>query len=193
MALIKPAPAYSTRQTLADGLKKFAKPDDPMVAALANAPCQWVFTLALPDLAKNGGGIANAKAAGWRFLASAGSDAAAAEVSEPPQGHPPKMRSFARGPQFQQAIQAAQEVEALPQARDQHYELRVLRVPGLLMEAFWLKAQGGGEDYVIPYLVPDPQRQYRRVFPMSEFLDTVRPLAENALVFNDSPSSRKSS
>ncbi|HTR34697.1 MAG TPA: hypothetical protein VMH80_02270 [Bryobacteraceae bacterium] len=192
MALIKPAPTNTMRQTLTDGLKKFVQPDDPMVSALANGPCHWVFTLALPELLGNGGGIAKAKAAGWRFLASSGNDTAAAELSEPPPGgRPLKVRSFARGPQFLQAIHAAREVEGLPQASDQHYELRVLRVPGLLMEGFWLKAQGTGEDYVVPYVVPEGQREYRRVLSMSEFLNTVRPLAEAAIAFDDSPRGRK--
>jgi hypothetical protein len=189
MPLLNPPPSSQTRQALADGVPKFAGPDDVFVAALINAPGLRVFTVGLQDLkgiAPDVTGIAGDQPAGWRFLAGAAGQAVAAEVTEPAAGKPPKMRSLSRGPQIDDATQAGSEVETLAEVQNQIYELRVLRIPGLLIEGLWLKSQAGGVDLVAPYLTLNNDLKSKRVFPMNEFLNIVRILAEK-LQFDDLP------
>jgi len=174
MAIIMPVPDRLTRLTLAAQLPGFLRPGDPLISALANAPGQRVFTLTLPAIASDRRIADAATPAGWRFLAGAGAQTASAEVSEPIDGNPPKLRSVSRGPQIAHALQATRQSEALDRASETDFELRVLRVPGLLIEAIWLKQQGGDDDLIIPYLTPLPQADASRVLPVREFLEILR-------------------
>jgi len=174
MAIIMPLPDRLTRLTLAAGLPNFLRPDDPLVPALANAPGQRVFILSLPQIREERRELDGTTSAGWRFLATAGGQTAAAEVSQAADGEPPKLRSVSRGSQVAPAIQATYEAEGLDQASTQDFELRVLRVPGLLIECIWLKSQGGGEDLVIPYLTPARRPEAERILSIQRFLGVLR-------------------
>ena len=191
MAIIMPVPDRLTRLTLAAGLPDFLRPDDPLVPALANASGQRVFILSLPQIREERKELDGTTTVGWRFLASAGGQTAAAEVSEAAEGKPPKVRSVSRGTQVAQAIRATHQAEALDQAADQDFELRLLRVPGLLIECIWLKSQSGGEDLVIPYLTPERRPEAERVLSIQRFLGILRDSPAARKDADDSPRSRR--
>jgi len=63
-----------------------------------------------------------------------------------------------------------------------------LGIPGLLIEALWLRDVGPAPtlDFVVPYrhLIPELDRE--RAYTEAEFLGVVQPLATERLKFNDS-------
>ena len=96
---------------------------------------------------------------------------------------PPQMTALTRGPEIASAIRAAQRVRDFPRVKDPQYEyeLRVLKIAGLLLEVFWLKAKTGS-DLVVPYfaLFRD-ELNVMRVLQVDDFLKIVKPLAEKRL------------
>jgi len=184
MALIKPVPSDQTKRALLTGVADFIAKTDPLGNVLKQTPLGLhVFTLRLQDIV-NGVGIAGAKSAGWRFLAgSPFGPAVAGDVIERP-GAAPKMTSVSRDPLIAAAIRATHEVETLPEVQRNDYELRVVRIPGLLIEAFWLKSTAGGPDLAIPVLTRTKQLQPMKVYPLDEFLNIVGPLTRSFLAFD---------
>jgi hypothetical protein len=67
-----------------------------------------------------------------------------------------KIIGLSRGPEAALAVQAARELRSLPEIADLDYELRVLTLPGLLTEAFWLWRAGNAPPepaggYIVPF------------------------------------------
>ena len=98
----------------------------------------------------------------WRFIAgdlTAGLAAgcwATAEVD----GVPPKILAAIQGAEAADVLSSANRLNNLNVVNgqpDNHYDVRVLRVPGLSLEAFWLKFTGVGaagvasSDWIVPY------------------------------------------
>ena len=142
---------------------------------------QVIYALGLQDLLATG--LQNARKVGWRFLAGSGlRQAVAANVTET-DDQPPQMTALTRGPEIASAIRAAQRIRDFPQIKDPpcEYELRVLKIPGILLEVFWLKAKTGG-DLVVPYfaLFRD-DLNVMKVLKVDEFLDIVKPLVKKRL------------
>src|SRR2546429_2368554 len=184
MALIKPAASDEVRRALIAAIADFVEPDDPLGPALHKAELGLhIFTLGLSNIA-NQEGFADAKSAGWRFLAgSSVGEAIAGDVMEIPPGTAPRMTSVSHDPLVGRAIQAVHELESLPEVHDQDYELNVVRIPGLLIEAFWLKSRGKGPDLVIPVLTRETGLKRMKPYPMEQFLTEVEPLVEKFLAF----------
>src|SRR6266516_1036125 len=89
--------------------------------------------------------LADAKMAGWQFLAGGQLGApVAGHVTMSAQDPAWKMTSLSRGPRIADFLQAAIKlitlVQPLEDLQIQNYELRMLSIPGLLIEAFWLKS-----------------------------------------------------
>jgi hypothetical protein len=80
-------------------------------------------------------------------------------------------------------------LENLPDLHGRSYDPRLLRIPGLYIEAFWLKPLSPGDetDLVVPYHTPLKDLDPAKPYPIKDFLDRIRPLAEQALAVNDSP------
>jgi hypothetical protein len=60
----------------------------------------------------------------------------------------------------------------------------MLSIPGLLIEAFWLKSPGGDKDYVVPYNALSAELLEKPLLQMDEFLRTIWKLAEERLRFD---------
>jgi hypothetical protein len=77
--------------------------------------------------------------------------------------------------------------------QDTGYELRLLRIPGMLVDAFWLHSRTGQPDFAFPILAPAAVE--RRLYQMEDFVKTLQPLAGKYLGFNRGggmrPQSRK--
>jgi hypothetical protein len=79
-----------------------------------------------------------------------------------------------------QLVKEAQDLNYQAQMPQGEFEPRMLRVPGLLLTAIWLKALGGQADCVVPLhtrLSKLPEKWYS----MDNFLKIVQPLAEERL------------
>ena len=148
MALLKPTPPEAVRRALAIGVADFLDKRDPFRKVLLQAPLALhVFTLGLDDLSHekprevevnrtrpDGGGVlAGAKSAGWRFLAATPSGVISGDVIESHSGKPPRLIAVSRDPLVRKAIQATHELESMRESDAKHYQLQVLRIPGILL------------------------------------------------------------
>jgi hypothetical protein len=181
MAIIKPTVSGAISQAFLKGVADFTT-----LGELGPATAWHVFTVGLGDIAGNAG-IQNAKPAGWRFLASGASGRViAGEVPEASPDGTFSMTSLAHGPNVAASLQSAAQLDALDKAQAADYDLLTLRIPGLLVEAFWLKSRSGGADLVVPYVTRNKQLELNRAYSLEEFLGIVRPLAAKRLTFDDS-------
>ena len=178
MPLNKPDPPLAVQRAFVEGLPKFTHLRD-----LGGSPGQQIFTLGLKDIA-SGLGIDRAQAVGWRFL---GGDAmglaVAGHVKSSDGNRPPALTGLSHGPEIGDHLRAARLVESLLEVQTNDYELRVLLIPGLLMEAFWLKARGNWPDLVVLFRKASTHLEYMKAYPAGPFLDLARPWALERLKF----------
>lgn len=186
MSLIEPNPSPAAMLALFARWGDFAGPSDPSLNTLLYVHpeqhnMQVIYALGLQDLMASG--LKNARKIGWRFLAaSALRQAVAANLTQVGDGAP-QMTALTRGPEIASAIRAAQRVHEFPPAKDPkyEYELRVLKIPGVLLEVFWLKATNGN-DLVVPYFALFCDKlNVMRVLQVDEFVDIVKPLVQKRL------------
>jgi hypothetical protein len=158
-------------------------PADIFPAALQ---AQQVFYLSLNEAAKNSGTI-NPPSAGWRFLAgNANSGQLLARVVQIPPSQNWKLTGVFYGQRVSDAIAASSYLQNLPEVATNDYELRVLTVPGLNLEAFWLVAQSpASADLIVPFpLASDqliPSLKAQNPYKLVTFLALIRPLAGGLL------------
>jgi hypothetical protein len=187
MSLIEPNPSPSAMLAVFARWKDFAGASDPSLDTLLYVypeqhNMQVIYALGLEDLRASG--LQNARKVGWRFLAGSGLRQAVAANLAQTGNEPPQMTALTRGPEIASAIRAAQRIrDDFPLVKDPQYEyeLRVLKIPGILLEVFWLKAKTGG-DLVVPYFALFCDKlNVMRVLQADEFLDIVKPLAKKRL------------
>jgi hypothetical protein len=171
------------KQTYLSPTPPLPSPADIFPGALQ---AQQVFYLSLKEAANNSGTI-NPPSAGWRFLAgNANSGQLLARVVQIPPSQTWKLTGVFYGQRVSDAIVASAYLQNLPEVGSNDYELRVLTVPGLNMEAFWLVAQSvGSVDLVVPFpraadqLIPSLKAQ--NPYKLVTFLALIRPLAGGLL------------
>ena len=204
MPLISPTPPPEVLEAFSTGVRAFVRdPADekvyeqafagespvlPRLEDLGKAPYQAVqqmFRLELDDAAR-GGGPERAKEAGWRFFAGESPETALlGRVTRRGPNEPWRMTSASYGPRVWAALEDSRALQALPRVRDAQYVLRVLAVPALQLETFWIAAQAGGTDLVAPF--PASPNQLLRelneqpVYTMSAFVDTLGYVARREL------------
>jgi hypothetical protein len=186
MSLIEPNPSPSAMLALFARWEDFAGPSDPSLNTLLYVHpeqhnMQVIYALGLQDLMASG--FKNARKVAWRFLASSALRQAVAANLAQVGDEAPQMTALTRGAEIASAIRAAQRVREFPPAKDPQYEyeLRVLKIPGVLLEVFWLKAKTGS-DLVVPYFALFCDKlNVMRVLQVDEFLDIVKPLVQKRL------------
>ena len=147
---------------------------------------QQVFYLSLNEAANHSGTI-NPPSAGWRFLAgNASSGQLLARVVQIPSSQTWKLTGVFYGQRVSDAIAASSYLQNLPEVGSNDYELRVLTVPGLNLEAFWLVARSATSvDLIVPFprvteqLIPSLRAQ--NPYKLVTFLALIRPLAGGLL------------
>jgi hypothetical protein len=72
-----------------------------------------------------------------------------------------------------------------PDLQEGLYELRVLSIPALSINAIWLYSASG--SILIPVGVTSPTLELGRKYPESEFLNAIRNRAQARLAFNNAP------
>jgi hypothetical protein len=109
-----------------------------------------------------------------------------------PAGHafdgPVRMTSLSQGPIidgiFKNAVDLANIKEELGQkfGLTDEYEPRVLKIPGLLVTAIWLKSQAaGGADWIVPLHTKIDDLQKEPLVTMEKFLEITQSLAKARL------------
>jgi hypothetical protein len=115
-----------------------------------------IYHLGIRDLVRVADPSMDGKLVGWRYYAM-GHGADAAIAGDVDLSTPPRVIRLSYGPVVRKALAAQRDdVRKVPDIDTTRYEPRLLRVPGLLAEMFWLKSlsqprpdQDSG--WVIPY------------------------------------------
>jgi hypothetical protein len=180
-------------KTFAEVLKNyFDDPQDSLLLALIREErvfMQQVFTLGLQPINNHSPLREIATNPALRFLASSQEKAVAAELTlGGPQDEPWIVTSISTGPGVNQAFQAAQHVNAIESQLGgdaDRYQLRVLRIPALSVEGFWLADPLHEErDKIVPYYA-GRNLDVMQPYPVADFLASLRPSAEKRLAFHN--------
>jgi hypothetical protein len=179
-----------TRQKFAGSAPSLPSPADISPdGILRNHDPQPVFILGLNDVVENNG-IGAAKAAGWRFFAG---DAKFKTVMGRVTRRPPSLQwsltaayygePVADRDRVWDVLQASHSLVELPEVQTGTFELRILAIPGLNLEVFWLMAHSAGSsDLAVPFPAPPkqpiPELNDSVVLPMTSFLTKIAPLAQ---------------
>jgi hypothetical protein len=143
-----------------------------------------IFVLGLRQLA-SGIVARGAKQAGWQFL-TIDPKGVITSGEAPVAGSSAERAAITRsqGPSWIKAFSAYGDAKKLGQLIDNDYEPRTLRIPGLRIEAFWLRRKLGDDsseqldaDLVVPFHTFNPDLLAQQVFSMKNFLAIVQPLA----------------
>ena len=172
--LKQPDPSKRITDAMLDGLKDVIYP-------------QQVYTLGLKDLkARNGG---RAKLAGWRFTGKVAGRDICVHVGHRIRSKSPAMSRLTYGPDVTRARDAIRKAAKSPEVRAHNYELRLLSIPALSVEAVWLKSQTGRHDLMLPYF-PAAGLRSMRFYPLEKFLTVLQPKAQERLMLDHAPRAR---
>jgi hypothetical protein len=188
MSLNSPSLPGAAIEAFQRGLPDFFETDDlsPFPADLTNTFPLQLYNLSLRDIV-NKTGLTNAVLVGWRVLADGGAALTPAAASVARVGESWSLASVSRGPGIDKALYAARTILSkagtLPQVAAADYESRLLSVPGLLTDTFWLKSFSSAGDLVIPYDTLIRELDPTHAYGAEEFLTKLRPLAQSRLDF----------
>jgi hypothetical protein len=157
-------------------------PPPPDTTKLREQP---IYTLGIRVLAQGG---TSAGQVGWHCLCPT-SKGTSIGCDVPYVNSAPDLRaSQSQGSAIDSAAAALDWISEHPEIErtGEAYECRLLRIPGLLIEAFWLKAPPynnglASHDFVVPFHTYEKGLMAKRLWPMAEFLNIVRPLARSRL------------
>jgi len=117
------------------------------------------------------------KAIVWRFLAQSESgEVFAAEVSNAADGTP-HLVSVARDSRIQVALRAVRGLDHFKTLADDNYDISLLRVTGVLMEAIWLRSTTTGKQYVMPILAGPKELRLGDLYTEEQLKPIIRELA----------------
>ena len=194
MSFTEPNPPHAVSLAYTTGIAKFLKAGDPSLTDThpGHQHAAQVFVLGLEDLCKRVE-LKNARPLGWRFLTGARSgNALVADVLVVGPDGQPTLTGVSRGPGVTRTLHASQDLRKLPEAEG--HELQVLAIPGLLTEAFWLRAIPGKSknDFVVPFLTTSKELLVMRPYSPKEFLEIAKELAQKRLAGRDLAPARRS-
>jgi hypothetical protein len=200
MPLITPATPPSAAVAFNAGLPKFLAnapgltsqnylgtppyiPAPSQVGPVQNS--QQVFLLTLNEAVSNTGSI-SPPSVGWRFFAgNVQNDTVLGRTIQVPPSNTWKLAGVLYGERVYQALLLSKHLETFAQTAKEEYELRVLAVPGLNLEVFWLVSQtAGSPDLVFPFPLKTGQliqSLQGDSYKMVTFLALIRPLAAGLL------------
>src|SRR2546421_4056350 len=152
-----------------------------------------IYVLSLQELSKDNPDL-KPRAAGWHFVAVDGRGLVAGEVPNLPD-RTDRGEQFTTslnfGPPVEEFWKAYGQVKKHPKLQSQSFELRTLRVNGLRIDAFWVKAapfDGRLYDKDLLYAFLAFQEELKnRLVPALEFLKIVRKLAAERILVDNSP------
>lgn len=194
-----PTPTGGWMQKLKTSLAAFAHSGDPVTAVLNDeyGPGHCVYSVGLDTIK----GLEKLDSINtplyWRFLArgEGAATGAACLATHESSKLPPKVMAALNGPEVAEILETAENLNTLPEITgnpNHHYELRVLRIPALCLEAFWLKSLTGTpeEDLIVPYgLVAKDKHTIKlpggtslkkdQAYPVAKFLEDIQSAARH--------------
>jgi hypothetical protein len=159
----------------------FLRPGDPQPDARRGAQyAQPVYVLGLEPL-KNGQ-FGEPTLVSWRILMGFGSANGLYATVTSRDGDQAEFSGLSRGPKAALTLAANQNVRQLPQATE-NYELRLLSIPGLLTEAFWLKwvSDEPDKDVILPFSTAQKELQLWHRYSRQTFAEAAQKSAKNCL------------
>jgi hypothetical protein len=162
MPLIAPEPPRQADESVRSTFHTIVQTGKLKLPSLRNAtgrlslaePHQ-IFSLGLNDLVA-GKGLEAAKPTGWRYLVQEDDKVlAAAETLAGESNAEHVFSSFNDSRFVASTAEAIRTARALPEVGEGTFELRLLRVPALYVEAVWIYGPRGDSDLLIP-LDPSP-------------------------------------
>jgi len=185
----KPEAPQQIVEAFRQGLDNFVRNNASYRERLKNAGPTGlpIFTLTLDDVAQ---GKLNANPVGWRLLfgGSATEDTVEptlADVATTGRHTAPQVVGFSQNEQVTEFFQHFEKILQMEQliVAGMGFNLALLRIPGLTVDAFWLRSRAGGADIVVP--IRGPANLELRQYSLDEFLRALRPLAGKFLAFNN--------
>jgi len=152
-----------------------------------------VFLLHADDVL-GGATIESSEPVAWRYLVDqqappGGAPAkATAEVSATESGH--RFTHIQQGWIGEATLKVVQSVASRPEVAQGSFDLRLLRIPSLLVDALWLKNNRPGEDLVQPIASADKALDPALLYSASEFLIRLRDIASRKRRFDNRPPER---
>jgi hypothetical protein len=206
MPLLRPSPSRQIWKAYEDGLEEMIELDRSPTGLPEGLP-QPVYVLHSSDIA-GGKGLTAATHTAWRFYrGSFAGPAVSLEVGKTEVGKTEvgktevgktevgkteagkrqlRMTSLSDGHSVQVAFQQISLIERLPKVRIADYELRRLKIPGMLT-AFWLKSHIEGKDLLVLIAGKLHGLKYMKPYPAEKFLAILRPIAQARQQANDEP------
>jgi hypothetical protein len=197
----KPSDAWTVG--LQASLRAFARRGDPLTTGLLDS--SWsgpeaihlLYSVGLKTIAEPNALDSIDLPICWRFVAGGATGIASACVaSYEHHGLPPKIGAAMRAPEMADLLADTTMLNRLSVLTDHpetQWELRVIRVPALYVEAFWLKCSTpGGPDWMVPYgLLLDGHGQIKlsgggtltrnQAYPAPDFLGLLATAARHKL------------
>jgi hypothetical protein len=190
--LAVPSPSGDWMQKLKVSLAGFAGPNDPLNTALYDQDWRGrhavhcLYSVGLSSIIDPQGLDRIDKPFCWRFVAGghkAVTTAAGCWATHEAHALPPKIMATFRGPEMAEMLLSTELLNELAALKDHPnitYELRVLRIPALYLEAFWLKCPQR-DDWIVPYgllvdgnglvkVGAEGRLNKNKAYPLSEFL-----------------------
>lgn len=155
--------------------------DQPPGGPLHSTP---VYAVTLGRLA-SGEGLRGAQKVGWHFMTTQEQKSVSGDVPDAPVANQPLAASVSQGPTIAAIWNAYEQLAGLQEVVQQQFKPRILRIPGLHTEAFWLKSESDDLDYLVPFLTF--ARELRDPVPLTraKFEEIVQGLANRQLSLRD--------
>jgi hypothetical protein len=208
--LTAPPVSHDWMRRLRTSLDAFAGPGDPIAAALYDE--NWagrqawhaVYSVGLQTILHAKKLDAIDKPLCWRFIAGGHKGIKTADgcwATHELCGLPAKVLATFRNREMAEILADAEQLNILNEVSGHpgdNYELRILRIPALCLEAFWLKSLSAKRcDLIVPYgLVVDHDLvklgggrtlHKNKAYPVAEFLKAVGPAAQQRLKVDERP------
>jgi hypothetical protein len=179
-----PIPGQVTA-TLRAGLADFLTPDDKYRVQLnKKAPGYPVVISSLSDVI-SGSVLENARSAGWGFVAGEFGHSPIAVLVNQLEGKPLAITSVYQGQDVEALMHAIRDAKALQAVSSHFYELWILKIPSILLEAVWLRSRSANSDLVIPFHTLSESLDPKRAYTAAEFRNAVQPIGETFRPFTD--------
>ena len=113
----------------------------------------------------------------WRFLSrGANGTVTAGEVSRAPHGTP-HLVNLTTDPRIIAVLHGLEEGKRYKLANDEQFQVALLRIAGLLLEALWFRSSSG-EQYVMPVLSASKELRLGYLYEGEEFVRVVQQLSK---------------
>jgi hypothetical protein len=183
--LTRTIPPSPIQRTFNRHLAAFLGPADPALDSRRDRHCaHQVFTVGLNQLARKQW-LDGSWSSAWRFLINCRSGQGLFATVSCRDGEQPEFFGLSRGPQATIAVQAKNDLDRLPDVRSnaEEHELCFLSIPGLLVDAFWLRSSGknSDSDRIVPFFSARKEFQTMRAYSVAEFMEIAVPLANKRL------------